>query len=472
MIPFRWNGRPLQAREGDSAAAALLRNGIRSLAVTRKRHRPLGFSGSFVQGVMAEVDGVPNVRLDRVAVLPDMRIAAQNVWPGPRLDLLQAFRLAPAKLVRGGFEHPRALPSGTRRFERWEKAMSFLAGGGRLSPEFPSVTVVPGRRLVADAVVVGAGPAGLAEARRLAEAGSRVVLISRDGRALAGAPALPANVVPLLTHEAFGVYRSGRLVAAAPFDPSTGAVAIETAELVLATGKRSIPPVVPGNHLPGVMEAPVAEALVLERGIDLGRVVVLGTGAEQALVARLRQAGASIAAVGPIGSLERIVGTEAVSAVDIGRRVACDVLVHAGPWVSDPNLAFQAAAEGRLRLGAQPLPSSIRLVGVAAAPDEPVHVGSLADVRAASICPCMDVMGAEILDLMAGGLTHIEELKRQTSCGMGPCQGLPCWEMLRAVMRRASGGALGDDRPSHRPPRRAITVAQAAGLAGLVEPQR
>ncbi len=200
--------------------------------------------------------------------------------------------------------------------------------------------------------------------------------------------------------------------------------------------------------------------------------VVLGTGAETSVADSLRDHGQGIVATGSVRDLQRIVGRGAVGAVDIGRRVGCDTLVHAGPWIADPNLGFQAAADGRIRLLGAPLPAHIRVVGGAALADEPVHVGSLADIRNASICPCMDVMGAEVLDLLAAGMTHVEELKRQTSCGMGPCQGLPCWELLRGVLRKASDGRFGDDRPSHRGPRRGLTVAQAAGLHGLVEPQR
>jgi bacterioferritin-associated ferredoxin len=275
----------------------------------------------------------------------------------------------------------------------------------------------------------------------------------------------------LAPYEAFGVYRQGRLVAAAPIDPSKPATVIETAELVLATGRRSVPPVVPGNDLPGVMEAPIALRLA-RRGIDLGRVVVLGTGAEATFAERLREYHHTIVAVGPIGDLERIAGRSAVTAVDIGRRVACDTVAHAGPWIADPNLAFQAAADGKLRLAKGALPANVRVIGAAVLPDEPVHVSGLAGARHAAICPCMDVMGAEIMDLMAAGMTHVEELKRQTSSGMGPCQGFPCWEMMRTLMRKVSDGKFGDDRPSHRGPRRASTVAQAAGLDGLVEPQQ
>lgn len=467
MIEFSWNGATAWARKRDTIAEALFRHGVTAIGVTRKRHRPMGLSGSFVQGVLAEVDGVPNVRLDQVLAAPGLDVRAQNVWPGPRLDLLKAARLIPANRLRGGFEHPRWLPSGTRRFERWEALMSFLAGEGTLSPAFPGRTVVPGEKLSADCVVIGGGPSGRQEAARLAETGRRVVLISR--RAIL--EAMPAGVEALSLHEAFGVYRSGRLVAAAPIDPAKSAIVIETAELVLATGRRSCPPVVPGNELPGVMNSPTALRLA-GRGIDLGRIAVVGTGAEASVADVLRNAQQSIAAVAPIGTLERIVGRGRVSAADIGWRVACETVVHAGPWIADPNLAFQASADGKVRLAKGALPAHVRIIGGASLPDEPVHVGSLADARHTSICPCMDVMGAEILDLMAAGMTHVEELKRQTSCGMGPCQGLPCWEMLRALMRKASDGRHGDDRPSHRGPRRSLTVAQAAGLDGLVEPQQ
>jgi hypothetical protein len=44
--------------------------------------------------------------------------------------------------------------------------------------------------------------------------------------------------------------------------------------------------------------------------------------------------------------------------------------------------------------------------------------------------------------------------------------------MMRALLCKVSDGKHGDDRPSHRGPRRALTVAQAAGLDGLVEPQQ
>jgi hypothetical protein len=84
----------------------------------------------------------------------------------------------------------------------------------------------------------------------------------------------------------------------------------------------------------------------------------------------------------------------------------------------------------------------------------------------------MDVTAGEIMDRIAKGETDPEVLKRSTSCGMGPCQGVPCWFAMAALIEAFAPGTGPAGRPSHRAPRRAITIAQAAGLDGLVEPDR
>src|SRR5262245_58005729 len=106
-ITIRWEGRPVEARAGDSVAAALYAAGIRTLARSRKFHRPRGLSGSFVAGVLARVDGVPNVRLDGTLVRDELEARAQNVWPSQRTDVLRLARFIPRRWLRAGFEHPR-----------------------------------------------------------------------------------------------------------------------------------------------------------------------------------------------------------------------------------------------------------------------------------------------------------------------------------------------------------------------------
>ena len=89
--------------------------------------------------------------------------------------------------------------------------------------------------------------------------------------------------------------------------------------------------------------------------------------------------------------------------------------------------------------------------------------------RRALVCPCMDVTVAEVLDLVAQGIDHVEEIKRLTACGMGPCQGVPCWDQLAATLAATSGRPVASfGNPTYRPPRAGLTLAQAAGLHGLV----
>ena len=92
-----WNGRPIEARKGKSAAAALHRAGIRAIGCSRKRHRPLGHD--LVLGLQAQLDGIPNIRLDRLAVRAGLALRAQNLWPSPGFDLLRLARLVPGRAL-------------------------------------------------------------------------------------------------------------------------------------------------------------------------------------------------------------------------------------------------------------------------------------------------------------------------------------------------------------------------------------
>ena len=113
----------------------------------------------------------------------------------------------------------------------------------------------------------------------------------------------------------------------------------------------------------------------------------------------------------------------------------------------------------------------IELVGAAAEAGEPIVHGPKLDDQA-MVCPCMDVTVEEIRHLLGTGHNHVEELKRLTGCGMGPCQGLPCWDLLAAALAaitRRSPESFG--HPSYRAPRGGLTLAQAGGLADLVKPE-
>lgn len=199
---------------------------------------------------------------------------------------------------------------------------------------------------------------------------------------------------------------------------------------------------------------------------------MVGTGEHDRIARRLRELGVNVIEARPVADLQRINGRRGVKSVEFDKTIVCDALVHVGPWRADPGLLFQAKAEGLSQLqlsGEAKLGVDFVEVG---APSEPVILTD-AELPSAIICPCMDVTAAEVLKWINQGETDPEVIKRLTSCGMGPCQGMPCWEALAALVAlKLDGDSMSVGRPSHRPPRRALTVAQAAGLSDLVKPDR
>ena len=476
-MTIHWEGQPVSARAGQDAASALYAAGIRVLGRSRKFHRPQGLGGVFIAGMKAQVDGLPNCRLDQTPVKPGLSIRMQNSWPNGRLDLLRLAGLIPRRWLRGGFEHPAWLPGGSRRFQLWESFLRFMAGGGE--PTDPALTgaALPGERRPVDVAIVGGGPAGRKAALEAAAAGASVLMISRGREPGAGAAAfgaalseLPKDASLLAGYEACGLYRHGTLLLCTPIDGGPAKL-IEAKRLILATGRRSIPPLVSGADLPGVLDLATAASL-LDQKIDLGRAILIGTGNLAPLAETLRAMSATIIDVHPATSLRRISGRNHVERAEFETGSAeCDAIIHAGPWRSDPALPFQAAADGEFRLGTDALLAHIEIVGSAAAGDEAIVHGPALDDHA-FVCPCMDVTVGEIRDLAEAGVTHVEELKRLTGCGMGPCQGFPCWDLLAAALAEITGEpATSFGHPSFRPPRGGLSIAQAAGLADLVTPQ-
>ncbi len=476
-VTIRWEGQSVTARAGQDVASALFAAGIFVLGRSRKFHRPQGFGGTFLAGVKATIEGMPNRRLDQTIVRAGQIVRMQNTWPNGRFDLMRLAALIPRRWLRSGFEHPAFLPGGSRRFQLWESFLRIMAGGGEpADPSLPGA-ILPGERLSVDVAIVGGGPAGRNAAREAAAAGRSVVIVSRGRRpgacaaALGAAlPELPRDASLLAGWEAAGLYRRGTLLLAAPLDGGPAKL-IDAGRLVLATGKRSIPPLVAGADLPGVFDLPTAVSLLAD-GIDPGRAILIGTGDLDSLSQRLGKMGAAIRIAHPAASLRRIVGRQRVERAEFESGSAeCDAIIHAGPWRSDPALPFQASAAGVFRLGAGALPAHVEIAGAAAEPDEAIVHGAVLD-DSAFVCPCMDVTAGEIRDLAEAGVTHVEELKRLTGCGMGPCQGFPCWDLLAAALAEITGEpAAGFGHPSYRPPRAALSLAQAAGLADLVKPE-
>ncbi|MQT61471.1 hypothetical protein GHO41_29535, partial [Pseudomonas sp. FSL R10-0399] len=141
-------------------------------------------------------------------------------------------------------------------------------------------------------------------------------------------PQLDERVQRVTGVEVFGAYREGQLLLGAPHDPAQGALAFEADDVVLATGRRACPPVIPNMWLPGVMDARTALIMAHEQAVAPGaRVVVVGNGDQTAHANRLRELGVNVVAVKAISELRRVLGRNAVSAALFEQPVACDALV-------------------------------------------------------------------------------------------------------------------------------------------------
>jgi bacterioferritin-associated ferredoxin len=86
------------------------------------------------------------------------------------------------------------------------------------------------------------------------------------------------------------------------------------------------------------------------------------------------------------------------------------------------------------------------------------------------LCRCEDVTRSELDHAIALGLTTIEELKRYTGFGTGPCQGKECMATLgRELVRRKLIGAEDLQPFTARPP---IEPVSFAALATVPDPFR
>jgi len=86
------------------------------------------------------------------------------------------------------------------------------------------------------------------------------------------------------------------------------------------------------------------------------------------------------------------------------------------------------------------------------------------------VCRCEDVTVAEIDHAISIGLESIEEIKRYTGLGTGPCQGKECTvALVRLLLDRGRIGADAVQPFTARPPSEPVTLAE---LATLEPPRR
>jgi bacterioferritin-associated ferredoxin len=69
------------------------------------------------------------------------------------------------------------------------------------------------------------------------------------------------------------------------------------------------------------------------------------------------------------------------------------------------------------------------------------------------LCRCEDVTQADVEHAVATGFSALEEVKRYTGFGTGPCQGKECLRAVATAIANLTGQPLADLRPfTSRPP--------------------
>ena len=281
-----------------------------------------------------------------------------------------------------------------------------------------TVLDVPVRREHHDVVIVGAGPAGRAEAASLRSTGRSVCVLSAESGA-----------------EVVGVYDGPFVVARTEM----GMLHIEATEVVLATGQAELMPVCEGSDLRGIRTVGAARRM-LAAGIDLGRVVVVGLGGHADDVPGQHIGGRIVR----FGGTNGVVATVTVRYLDdVEKTVGCDTaVVDLGP----------APRDVLTRMTDDP---AIRVVGSAgsacALPDVP---------ESGVVCPCSGTTVEDLQGVWDRGFREVELMKRSSLCGTGTCQGGACLPHLRAFVADRSGSPA---LPfTARPAARQITMGEAA----------
>jgi sarcosine oxidase, subunit alpha len=389
-LGFTFDGKPVEALEGDTIGSALYAAGQRTFSRSFKYHRRRGLLCCAGQcpNCLVQVDGAPGVRACTEPVREGMRVEHMNASPSLDFDVMRATDLVGGPFTPPGFYYKTFIRP-RRLWPLYEKVLRHAAGLGRLrrsQPEREWRTEY--RRRHADVLVVGGGAAGLAAAGAAAELGADVVLADEGpepgGRLLAeggrdyarelAERARAAGVELLVNAPALGAFDG--LV---PVWQGETLHQVRARRQVYATGAVEQPLLFPGNDLPGVMLSGGARRLislyavrpgsravvatVCDRGLHTA-LALLDAGVEVACVADLRTNGLTAPAQALMRrGVEHMRGATALEARGRGqvqgvvlgvpgdgredgrqRVVACDLLVVSGGGAPATSLLSQAGA--------------------------------------------------------------------------------------------------------------------------------
>ena len=300
-VRFHFDGREYQGFAGDTAASALLANGVRLLARSVKYHRPRGLLAlgpeepNALLSVGLAPAHVPNVPAPMLAIADGMHMTSQNRWPTLRHDFAAILGLGGA-LLGAGFYYKTFMWPSWRTYEGMIRRLAGLGG----APAACELTPPQIEHVRCDVLVVGAGAAGIAAALAAMRAGASVLMCEREPccggelefetAVIDGVPAqrwvanalssLASGGARVLTETAV-VGGSGDLNVAhrepGGLPANASVFRIQARAMVVAAGAVERPIAFVNNDLPGVMLQGAAERLWSRYGVRAGeRLVIFG----------------------------------------------------------------------------------------------------------------------------------------------------------------------------------------------------
>jgi sarcosine oxidase subunit alpha len=522
MINFSFDGKAYTAQEGDTLAAALLRNGVGLVGRSFKYHRPRGIMTAGVEEPNALVtvgEGgrtEPNTRATDVFVYEGLVAKSQNRWPNLSFDVGSVFGLA-APALSAGFYYKTFFGS-AKKWMFYEYFIRKAAGLGN-APTLADPDRFSQRAAFCDVLVVGAGPAGMQAAVEAAESGKRVILVEqdnilspsliRDGEEQdaawinATAARIRAANGLILTRTTASGYWEHDLVTLTQRLSEPGQIPadnmaqrlwhVRAGQVILATGSIERPMAFAHNDRPGVMLSQAVRSYIRRFGVVPGKRVVIATNNDDAYktAQALKDAGAQIVAIldarpAPAGanSGHRVYNNAVplstqgarhclknVSATVDGETMAweADLLAVSGGFTPVVHLHMQAGGTLDWNEDAQAfIPASSRqnitTIGGAAEPQPIFKMVPVAKPKKSFIDFQNDVTLADVDLAWAEGYRSVEHLKRYTTLGMATDQGKLSNMAALGRLAEKQGVAIPEaGLTTFRPPYTPVTMGLLAG---------